>query len=108
MSETESLVADSSAGRPPVVLQVLPALETGGVERSAVDVAKALVEAGWGCIIASRGGQLVREVERAGATHVTLPVHSKNPLVMRRNVAALADLARRPGRSTPAHGCGRG
>jgi len=95
MSETESLVADSSAGRPPVVLQVLPALETGGVERSAVDVAKALVEAGWGCIIASRGGQLVREVERAGATHVTLPVHSKNPLVMRRNVAALADLARR-------------
>ena len=95
MSETEPLVADSASHRPPVVLQVLPALQTGGVERSAVDVAKALVEAGWGAVVASHGGQLVREIERAGATHVTLPVHSKNPLVMRRNVSALVDLARR-------------
>jgi glycosyltransferase involved in cell wall biosynthesis len=75
-------------------MQVLPALETGGVERSAVDVAGALVQAGWVAIVVSRGGQMVREVERAGALHVTLPVHSKNPFVMRRNVDALVRLAR--------------
>jgi len=37
---------------------------------------------------------MVREIERAGALHVTLPVDSKNPLVMRRNVGRLADLIR--------------
>ena len=89
-------IADSDApvdqGRVPVVMQVLPALETGGVERSAVDVARALVQAGWGSLVVSRGGPMVREVERAGATHITLPVHSKNPWRMWRNVEALQGL----------------
>ena len=43
-------------GRARVVLQVLPALVTGGVERGAVDLAAALVEAGWTAIVASEGG----------------------------------------------------
>jgi len=83
--------------RAPGVLQVLPALATGGVERSAVDVARALVQAGWRSIVVSHGGPMVREVERAGATHVLAPVHSKNPWVMRRNTGLLVELIRRHG-----------
>ncbi len=77
---------------PPVILQVLPALVAGGVERGTVDVAAAIVAAGWTALVASNGGPMVREIERAGATHVTMPVHSKNPLVMRRNIKRIAAL----------------
>ncbi|CAA7611617.1 Glycosyltransferase [Candidatus Terasakiella magnetica] len=79
-------------GRPPVVLQVLPALVTGGVERGTVDMAVALQEAGWRAIVASEGGPMVRELTRAGADHITLPLASKNPLVIRKNAAALAEI----------------
>jgi glycosyltransferase involved in cell wall biosynthesis len=81
-------------GRPPAVLQVLPALVTGGVERGTVDTAKALARAGWVSYVVSEGGPMVRELERAGAKHFTLPVASKNPLVMRRNTDRLEELIR--------------
>lgn len=75
----------------PCVLQVLPALETGGggVERSAIDVASALVGSGAHSLVASAGGAQVRELTRAAVTHVELPLKSKSPLVMRRNVERL-------------------
>ena len=75
----------------PSVLQVLPALETGGggVERSAIDVAGAVVAAGGYSLVASAGGAQVRELTRAAATHIELPLSSKSPLVMRRNVERL-------------------
>lgn len=87
-------VASPSTGRPPAVLQVLPALVTGGVERGAVDMAKALAQAGWKSYVASEGGPMVRELERAGAKHFTLPMATKNPITMYRNVARLEDLIR--------------
>jgi glycosyltransferase involved in cell wall biosynthesis len=77
-----------------VVLQVLPALETGGVERGTVDVARAIAEAGWTALVASRGGPMVREIERAGGEHIELPVDSKNPLVIWRNIDRLTTLVR--------------
>lgn len=76
----------------PVVLQVLPRLDTGGAERGAVDIAAAVVDCGGIAIVASEGGQLERELGRAGALHVALPMASKNPLVMRRNIARLCAL----------------
>ncbi len=80
------------SARPPVVLQVLPRLQAGGVERGTVDVAQALVRAGWGAVVVSAGGVMVREIERAGARHVTLPVEAKNPLVIYRNIARLGEV----------------
>jgi glycosyltransferase involved in cell wall biosynthesis len=74
---------------------VLPALVTGGVERGTADIAAALVRAGWDAIVASTGGPMVHEIERAGARHVTLPLAAKNPLTMRRNIARLRDLIER-------------
>jgi glycosyltransferase involved in cell wall biosynthesis len=87
------LSSETPRGRP-VVLQVLPSLETGGAERGAVDVACALVAAGGTAIVASAGGRMVRELERGGAKHVTLPVDSKNLFVMRANVRRLCKLIR--------------
>jgi glycosyltransferase involved in cell wall biosynthesis len=83
--------------RSPVVLQVLPSLVSGGAERGTVELAGALVEAGWTSYVASGGGPLESEIARAGATHLTLPLASKNPLVMRRNAAKLARLIRHLG-----------
>jgi glycosyltransferase involved in cell wall biosynthesis len=74
------------------VLQVVPALVTGGVERGTVEIAAALAQAGWRSIVASSGGPMVRELERAGAQHVTLPLATKNPLAIRRNIGRLARL----------------
>ncbi len=88
----DGALVERRPARGPVVLQVLPALETGGVERGTVDVAAALAAAGGLAVVASSGGPMVRELERAGGLHVTLPVHSKNPFVMRRNVGRLTDL----------------
>lgn len=80
--------------RRPVVLQVLPSLVTGGAERGAVDMALALARAGGTPIVASAGGPMTSELDRAGVTHAALPLASKNPLVMRRNIARLEALIR--------------
>lgn len=77
-----------------MVLQVLPRLATGGVERGTIDVALALKEAGWLPLVASNGGPMVRELERVGVEHITLPLHSKNPLVIYRNISLLQTLIR--------------
>jgi glycosyltransferase involved in cell wall biosynthesis len=73
----------------PVVLQVLPSLVTGGVERGTVEIAQAIVEAEATALVASAGGRLVRQIERAGGTHITLPLTTKSPFGIWRNAGAL-------------------
>ena len=76
----------------PVILQILPRLETGGVERGTLEIASALQEAGWTSIVVSGGGRLVRDLERMGTEHITLPVYSKNWFVIRKNARRLAEI----------------
>jgi glycosyltransferase involved in cell wall biosynthesis len=87
-----SNVAARHRERAPAVLQVLPSLEAGGVERGTCDVANALVQAGWRSFVASAGGPMTRELERAKARHAELPVDSKNPFVMRKNIERISRL----------------
>jgi glycosyltransferase involved in cell wall biosynthesis len=82
---------------PRTVLQVLPSLISGGVERGTVDVAAALVQAGWRALVVSSGGPMVRELERAGAEHVTLPLDTKNPFAIKKNAETLTDFIRAHG-----------
>lgn len=77
------------------VLQVIPALDAGGAERSAVDVARAVVAAGGRSWIATQGGRLAAEAEKSGVTIVKGAFAAKNPLTIWRNAALLADLIRR-------------
>ena len=64
------------------VVQVLPALESGGVERSTLEIAQALVDAGHRAIIVSKGGRLVPHLQALGAEHVELDVGRKSPRVL--------------------------
>lgn len=79
---------------PPAVLQVLPMLETGGVERGTIEVAEALVRSGFRALVASAGGRLVPELTHLGVEHIALPLASKDPWVMWRNAAKLAAVIR--------------
>ncbi|HYH20299.1 MAG TPA: glycosyltransferase family 4 protein [Azospirillum sp.] len=83
--------------RPAVVLQVLPTLVTGGAERGCIDVAIGLAEAGAVPLVASQGGPMVRELDRAGIRHITLPLASKNPMTIRRNARRLEQVIREHG-----------
>ncbi|MBS7812545.1 glycosyltransferase family 4 protein [Roseococcus pinisoli] len=83
--------------RPPAILQVLPALESGGVERGTLEIAEAIQAAGFRAIVASAGGRLVPELEALGARHVTLPLVTKSPAGIWRNAARLTELAREEG-----------
>ena len=79
-------------GRMATVMQVLPALVQGGVERGTVEIAGAIVAAGGRAIVVSAGGPMVHDLTRVGAEHVLLPVDSKNPLTMFSNVGLLEKL----------------
>lgn len=82
---------------PPALLQVLPALRSGGVERGTLEIAEAQIAAGFRAIVASAGGEMVPALEALGARHITLPLTAKSPWAIWRNAAALAALARAEG-----------
>lgn len=60
------------------VVQLLPALHSGGVERSTLEIAAALVAAGHRSIVVSAGGRLVPSLVEGGSEHIVLPVGRKS------------------------------
>lgn len=60
------------------VVQLLPALENGGAERSTLEVSRALVAAGHRSVVVSAGGRLVERLEREGGEHIALDIGSKS------------------------------
>lgn len=76
------------AGR--TVLQIIPDLDAGGAERTAVDVAAGLAAAGARALVATEGGRLVGELQAKGGIWIPFPAGAKNPLAMARNVRRLA------------------
>lgn len=73
------------------VVQLLPALHSGGVERSTLEIARALVAAGHRAIVVSAGGRLVQPLLDSGAEHLTLDIGRKSLLTLR-HVASLRRL----------------
>lgn len=62
-----------------VVVQLIPALNSGGAERSVLEVARALVAAGHRSVVISAGGRLVAQLEAEGSEHVALDIGTKSP-----------------------------
>ena len=60
------------------VLQILPQLNIGGVERGTLDLSRALINRGYKSFVISGGGVLVDELKRTGAEHIELPIHHKS------------------------------
>lgn len=73
-------------------LQLLPALEQGGVERGVVEMNRVISAAGWENVVVSAGGRLADQIARDGGRHVVLDVKSKNPLTYLSRAAALRRL----------------
>jgi glycosyltransferase involved in cell wall biosynthesis len=65
------------------VMQLLPELESGGVERGTIEIAMALKAAGHRAIVVSAGGRMVAELEALGVQHITLPIGKKSLWTLR-------------------------
>lgn len=77
------------------VVQLLPALHSGGVERSTLEIASALVAAGHRSVVISAGGRLVQPLLDGGSEHIELPVGRKSLLAVYGTMRRLrAELAR--------------
>ena len=76
------------------ILQVVPSLVSGGVERGTLEVAKKIVESGKNSIVISAGGPLVKALEEAGSKHINLNVASKNPFTIWANAKKITNIIR--------------
>ncbi|MCI4662219.1 MAG: glycosyltransferase family 4 protein [Neomegalonema sp.] len=86
--------APGEGNGPLTILQVVPRLEAGGVERGALEIAEAIVAAGGRALVASAGGRMEARFRLIGAELFTLPLASKSPLKIRANTDKLVDLIR--------------
>lgn len=91
--KTKSL-GSKPARNAPVVMQIIPSLGAGGAEQGCIDVAAELVKSGAKSIVVCHGGHRIPEILRGGSTHIEMPVHSKNPFVMWRNISRIRKLIR--------------
>jgi len=64
------------------VVQTLPALNSGGVERGTLEVAAELVKRGHRSIVVSGGGELLEELQQTGSEHILLPIGKKSPFTL--------------------------
>ncbi|MBN3039333.1 MAG: lipopolysaccharide heptosyltransferase II [Candidatus Omnitrophica bacterium] len=74
------------------VLQILPELNMGGVERGCVDLAKELVQRNHQALVVSNGGNLVKDLREAQVKHFQLPVHKKSLFSILQNVPKVAKI----------------
>ena len=65
------------------VVQLLPALDAGGVERSTLEIAEALMRGGHRAVVVSAGGRLLPALRALGAEHVALDIGRKSPFALR-------------------------
>lgn len=60
------------------VLQILPELNAGGVERGTLELADYLIKQGHEALVVSNGGRQVEALEKLGGRHIAMPVHRKS------------------------------
>lgn len=80
--------------RKPAILQVLPALMSGGVEREVLDIAESLAKSGYRSFVASSGGRLVTQLYQHGSRHFDLPLNTKNPMTIIKNAISLKNIVK--------------
>jgi len=77
------------------IMQIIPELGPGGAEQGCIDIAAEIIKSGAQAIVVSHGGSRIHELARIGAVHINLPVHSKNPLIMWKNIGRIKKLIER-------------
>ncbi|QEG34717.1 glycosyltransferase family 4 protein [Bythopirellula goksoeyrii] len=82
MRSNPELSAHKKSGRLLTVVQLLPALEGGGVESCTVEINAALVARGHRSVVVSAGGKLVEEIEAVGGESFQLDIGRKSPFAL--------------------------
>lgn len=72
----------------------MPRLETGGAERTTVDVAAALAREGFTPYVATEGGRMIEELETVGGIWIPMQADSKLPHVLALNILRLGHIIR--------------
>ena len=81
----------------PVVLQVLPELNQGGVELGTIQIAEALTNKGYKNYVTSQGGRMEHQLDRLGVKHIKLPLKTKNPIKILINAYKLTKIIKEEG-----------
>jgi len=76
------------------IIQVVPEMHAGGVERGTLEIANYLADNGCESVVVSNGGRLVERLASGGSRHIGMPVHRKSPLSLMQ-VAAMRRLLER-------------
>ncbi len=79
------------------ILQIVPRLEAGGAERTTIDVARAITDAGGKAIVVAEQGGMVPELKAVGGHYIAMKAASKNPLQMLKTAIALTALVKKEG-----------
>jgi glycosyltransferase involved in cell wall biosynthesis len=79
----------------PTVLQIIPELDTGGAELSAIEIAAAVTRGGGRAIVLSEGGRMADRVAASGGELLLFPAATKNPLKLAMNAAAIERITRK-------------
>ena len=77
-----------------VIMQILPSLESGGVERGVVDIAISLEKEGYKAVVVSNGGSMVYHLKERGIKHIKISINSKNPIKIYSNIKKLENIIR--------------
>jgi glycosyltransferase involved in cell wall biosynthesis len=84
VSSSELMSSTTAPAKSLTVVQLIPAMHSGGAERSALEIARALVQAGHRSVVISAGGRLVQQLQAEGSEHVTLELGQKSLLTLTR------------------------
>ena len=79
----------------PTILQVIPQLDTGGAERTVVEVADAIVRSGGRALVICQDGRMIAEAREAGAEIIAFPAKTKNPARILWNAQRIVALVER-------------
>jgi glycosyltransferase involved in cell wall biosynthesis len=76
-------MSNIASDRPLSIVQLLPDLESGGVERGTLEISKSAVDRGWNSWVVSRKGRLVDELIADGGHHIDWGIGGKHPWTLR-------------------------
>jgi glycosyltransferase involved in cell wall biosynthesis len=77
------------AQKRPTILQIIPELDTGGAELSAIEIADAIVRTGGRALVLSEGGRLAPRIAASGGEFVPFAAATKNPVRLLWNAHAI-------------------
>ena len=61
------------------IIQIVPELNSGGVERGTLELGKYLSKKGHESVVVSNGGVMIDQLLSEGTRHIKIPVHRKSP-----------------------------